>query len=260
MQVYGWIATLAIGLTLGLLGGGGSILTVPVLVYLFGVPATLATGDSLLVVGATALVGTVRAWRLGNVDFARVVPFAIPSVATVFAIRKWLVPLLPHQIAQVSKNSYLILIFALLMAFAAVLMMRSREPDEQATETRPALLALLGFGVGTLAGLVGAGGGFMIVPALALFAGLRMKEAVGSSLGVIAVQSLVGFTGELGRPEPVDWPFMGGVVAVALVGLFMGQALGKRIDGGKLRPAFAWFVLAMALFLLSKEILQPAPI
>ncbi len=258
LEVAGWLATLFVGLTMGLLGGGGSILTVPVLVYFFGLQATTATGDSLFIVGATALVGAWFAARRGEVDLRRALAFALPSMAAVFAVRRWAVPSIPAEVVGISKDRFLILLFAGLMVTAAVHMLRSREPTPGENRTTPALLPFLGLGVGGLAGLVGAGGGFMIVPALALFAGLRMKEAVATSLAVIAAQSLVGFLGELGRPAALDWTLLLGVTGVSLVGLAVGRSLAGRVESHRLRPTFAWFVLAMALVLVAKETLHPS--
>ena len=246
---------------MGLLGGGGSILTVPVLVYLFSVRPTLATGYSLFVVGSTALVGAANAARNGLVEFRTAAVFVVPSFVSVFLVRRFLIPAIPeHLAAGLTKDRATMLFFSAILLVVAAMMFRKNR--EKASPPEPSLgadvrLAAIGAGVGLLAGLVGAGGGFLIVPALALLAGLDMKRAVGTSLAIISVQSLIGFVGELLPNPQIDWSFLLTVTGLAVAGVFVGDAVGRRIESSRLKPAFATFILVMALVLLAKETLSP---
>lgn len=263
------------GLTLGLLGGGGSILTVPILVYLFQIDAVLATAYSLFIVGATALFGAGSHMRQGNVDWRLALVFGIPSIAAVYVTRKWLMPLLPDTwftigSMTITKPIGLLLVFALLMVAAAYSMIRkpaaSREPRAASLnggkleargsklEARTALILAEGLAVGALTGLVGAGGGFLIIPALVLLAKLPMKQAIGTSLIIIAAKSLIGFTGDLSQGTVMDWPFLLLFTGIAIVGILLGSQFSKRLSNEKLRPAFGWFVLVMGVGMIVKEL------
>jgi hypothetical protein len=266
MIVLAYLASLLIGLSLGLLGGGGSILTLPVLVYLFGVSTVDATAYSLFIVGATALASIVPKARSGHVDFRTAFWFGLPSVVAVYATRAFLMPALPDPIvatdwATVSKGTALMLLFAVLMVAAARGMIRGRKPERESPQknlkpaAKVALVLAEGSVVGVLTGLVGAGGGFLIIPALVLVTGLEMKVAVGTSLTIIAFKSLIGFTGDLGHLN-ADWTLLLSVTAVAIAGMVFGTLLAKRVASGPLQKAFGWFVLAMGVFILGKEFLS----
>ncbi len=264
MEIAGYFAPVLIGISLGLIGGGGSILTVPVLVYLFHVDAVLATAYSLFIVGATSVIGSVSYFRKGLVNIKTAVIFGIPSIAAVFLTRHYLVPVIPQTLFtigsfEVTKSASLMLLFALLMIAASYSMIKKSTPN---TETDPGgpqqfnypLIFLEGSVVGMLTGLVGAGGGFLIIPALVLLSKLPMKEAVGTSLVIIAAKSLIGFFGESGQAM-MDWRFLAIVTLFAVAGIFIGFALSKKIDGEKLKPAFGWFVLVMGVYIIFKETL-----
>lgn len=267
MEILGYIASAAIGISLGLIGGGGSILTVPVLVYLFGIEPVVATSYSLFIVGSTALVGAFPKWKTGDVDAKTALIFGLPSIAAVYATRAWLVPAIPQEVFSVgniivTKPLLLMVLFAVLMVAASISMIRSKplatgeKPtanSQPAAASRYGLILLEGLVVGTLTGLVGAGGGFLIIPALVLFAGLPMKQAVGTSLLIIAMKSLLGFTGDLGHYE-MNWPLLLSVTGLAVVGIFIGNALSKRVSGEKLKVGFGWFVLVMGAYILAKEV------
>ncbi|MCC6463284.1 MAG: sulfite exporter TauE/SafE family protein [Saprospiraceae bacterium] len=267
MAIAGYFASALIGVSLGLIGGGGSILTVPVLVYLFGVDPVLATAYSLFIVGSTSLVGTLPKYRDDLVNLKTAVIFGIPSILAVYATRAYLVPLIPDPVFTtghwvVSKAMLLMALFAVLMVFASLSMIRGKketgaEPVAPQQFNYPMIL-LEGAVVGLLTGLVGAGGGFLIIPALVLFSKLPMKQAVGTSLLIIAAKSLFGFMGDLSQYH-LDWALLGSVSALAIAGIFLGNRLSHRIDGEKLKKAFGWFVLAMGIYILIKELyLNPA--
>lgn len=257
MHVFGYAVSLLIGLSLGMLGGGGSILAVPVLVYLFGVPATMATGDSLLIVGVTALLGAGLAHRDGNVRFRAAGLFALPALAAVYSTRRWVVPAIPESLGFVTRDQGLMMVFAILMFGAASAMIRGRtEPAPR--DTGIVAMLVLGASVGTLTALVGAGGGFLIVPALALFAKLPIRHAIGTSLLVIGANSAIGFVGHLQSGFAVDFGFLGPIAALAAIGLGVGTVWSKRVPAERLKPAFGWFVLSMGALILAKELLFTA--
>ena len=265
MEIIGYIASVFIGVSLGLIGGGGSILTVPVLVYLFGESAELSTAYSLFIVGTTALVGGIRNATMGNVNYKTAVVFTIPAVIAVYLTRADLVPAIPQDIFTVgtftlTKDIAIMVFFALVMLAASVSMIRNkREEKEEEGETEPVfnVPAIIAEGavVGVLTGIVGAGGGFLIIPALVLFAKLPMKKAVGTSLLIIAAKSLIGFIGDVQRPDLIiDWTLLLTVTAIAVAGIFVGIYATNFIDGKKLKKGFGWFVLVMAVYIILKQI------
>ena len=265
MDIIGYVASIFIGISLGLIGGGGSILTVPVLVYLFGISAELSTAYSLFIVGTTALVGGIRNATLGNVNYKTAVVFTIPAFITVYATRAFLVPAIPNEIMTIgsfvlTKDIAILLFFALVMLAASVSMIRNKRKDgeEEAVEVEPQFnvpaIIVEGAVVGVLTGIVGAGGGFLIIPALVLFAKIPMKKAVGTSLLIIAAKSLIGFVGDVQRPDlEIDWTLLLSVTAIAVVGIFIGIYLSRFIDGKKLEKGFGWFVLLMAVYIIAKQ-------
>lgn len=261
MDIAGYISSIFIGIALGLIGGGGSILTVPVLVYLFGINPVLATAYSLSIVGTTSVVGSVSYLKKGLVNIKTAVIFGIPSIVAVFLTRAYLVPAIPEHIFsagsfEVSKSMLLMLLFALLMVLASYSMIKKdMKPEELSTQKQVfnyPLILLEGTVVGILTGLVGAGGGFLIIPALVILSKLPMKEAIGTSLVIIAAKSLIGFFGE-SNDTVIDWLFLSKVTAFAILGIFLGMKLSKKIDGDKLKPAFGWFVLIMGIYIILKE-------
>ncbi|HOP44231.1 MAG TPA: sulfite exporter TauE/SafE family protein [Flavobacteriales bacterium] len=264
METLGYIGAIVMGLSLGLIGGGGSILTVPILVYLFSVDAVLATAYSLFIVGLTSLIGSFSHMRLGNIHWRTAIVFGIPSILAVYATRAFLVPALPDPLftlggTEISKSLGILVLFALLMLAASFSMIRKGKPKaapDPSKEQRFNYPLILGEGivVGTITGLVGAGGGFLIIPALVLLAGLPMKQAVGTSLIIIAAKSLIGFTGDLKGHEVIDWNFLLVFSVIAVGGIIAGSILSKRIPNEKLKPAFGWFVLVMGIYIIGREL------
>jgi len=237
MIILGYILAIVVGISLGLIGSGGSILTVPILVYIMGVEPVLATAYSLFIVGSTALVGGIQSAVQKKVDFKTVLIFGIPSIAAVYATRKWLVPLIPEQLFSVgdfavTKPIALMLLFAVVMIMASVSMIRQKKSDGTEEESMPRynypMILLEGTVVGVLTGLVGAGGGFLIIPALVLLARMPMKMAVGTSLFIIAAKSLIGFIGDLQGSEVIDWSLLGMFTGSAVTGIVIGIYLSKK--------------------------------
>ncbi|MBK8554786.1 MAG: sulfite exporter TauE/SafE family protein [Lewinellaceae bacterium] len=263
MEILGYVGAIIMGLSLGLIGGGGSILTVPILVYLFSVDAVLATAYSLFIVGFTSLIGSFSHIKMGNIHWRTAIVFGIPAILTVFFTRAVIMPAIPLEVFTigsfvVTKSILLLVLFAILMLLASYSMIRKSKPKKEVTgEVKFNYPLILGEGivVGLVTGLVGAGGGFLIIPALVLLANLPMKQAVGTSLVIIAAKSLIGFTGDLSGNEVIDWKFLGIFSAIAVVGILLGSLLSKRISDEKLKPAFGWFVLIMGLYILTKELI-----
>lgn len=262
LEILGYVGALIIGLVLGLIGGGGSILTVPVLVYLLSLNPVTATAYSLFVVGASSLVGAAKNLQKGLIGFKTALAFAIPAVISVFSTRKFLVPAIPEEILHIgsftlTKEIAIMLFFAILMLAASFSMIIDREKllSQKKEQSGPkySLLIPLGFITGLVTGLVGAGGGFIIIPILVLLAGLPMKKAVGTSLFIIALNSLIGFLGDIGHQD-IDWPFLLIFTALAMGGIYLGVYLNKFIDGRKLKKSFGWFVLVMGIYIVWKEI------
>jgi uncharacterized membrane protein YfcA len=265
MEIIGYLASILIGISLGLIGGGGSILTVPVLVYLFHVEPVLATAYSLFIVGSSSLVGAWPKYKQGFVNIKTAIIFGIPSIIAVFATRKFLVPAIPSALGsiagfEITKSLMMMLLFAILMVAASFSMIRSTSSNmdlkEAAQKFNYPMILLEGALVGLLTGLVGAGGGFLIIPALVMLSKLPMKQAVGTSLLIIAAKSLIGFTGDLGK-STIDWTLLLSVTALAIAGIFIGDVLSKRIDGHKLKAGFGWFVLVMGIYILIQQLAFP---
>ncbi len=259
-ELISYIAAIVIGFTLGLIGGGGSILTVPALVYLSGINPVLATAYSLFIVGAASLVGSVSYMRQGLVSYKTALVFAIPSFIAVYVTRRWIVPAIPEQIAQwgsfmLTKDIAVMVFFAIIMALASFSMIRSKKEagQEGGIHYNYPMILLEGAVVGVLTGLVGAGGGFLIIPALVILARLPMKLAVGTSLLIIAAKSLIGFTGDLGT-QTIDWSFLLIFTAISVVGIFIGTYTSRFVPNKKLKTGFGWFVLVMAAYILIKEL------
>ena len=265
MEIVGYIASLLIGVSLGLIGGGGSILTVPVLVYLFGLQPLVATSYSLFVVGSTSLIGAINNLKKGLVNVKAALLFGSASIATVFITRKFFVPIIPKSIITVrgidiTESLAVMSLFAFLMLLASVSMIRNKKIEKEQTECKdcfhfPKLLGY-GIGIGLVTGLLGAGGGFLLIPALVFLLKLPMKKAIGTSLMIIALNSLIGFTGDLGH-FTVDWLLLLKITAIAMTGILIGGAIGKKLYGDKLKKGFGWFVLTMGIYILLKEIFLP---
>jgi uncharacterized protein len=236
--------SLAIGVVLGMLGGGGAILTLPMLVYAVGVEPKAAIASSLFVVGSTSLVGTVVNARSRRVEWRIGLAFGGAAMVGAFA---------GGRLASFVPANVLLLLFAVLMIATAIAMLKTRAEPSPATK-RVALgrVLALGAGVGVVSGLVGAGGGFLIVPALAIFGRLPMEKAISTSMLVIALQSFAGFSGHVGHATR-DWSVIGVVTLASVGGMILGSYLGRKVSAKNLRRGFAWLVLLMGVFVVGKQ-------
>ena len=257
MEILGYVGALFIGLVLGLTGGGGSILTVPILVYLMSINPVTATAYSLFIVGTTSTFGAIQNYRKNLVDIKNGFIFAIPSFIAVYLTRKYIVPEIPKVIIEspflITKDTFLMLFFAVIMVFGALSVLKKKSQNTNSEEKRNLILiGIQTFTIGIIIGLVGAGGGFLIIPSLILFAKLPMRKAVGTSLFIIAMNSLVGFIGDVQNLE-IDWLFLLTFSAISVVGIFIGMYLTKYTNESQLKKIFAYFVLIMAAIILLKE-------
>ena len=260
MEVLGYLFAFLVGISLGLIGGGGSILTVPLLVYMFGIEPLLATAYSLFIVGIASLTGAVKNYRSGKVHLPTTLLFGITSVITVIVTRRLIVPSIPRHIGylggmEVTSNLFTMVLFAVLMLLAAVSMIRGRRIEGEDEVYRSEIkLLIYGAGIGIVTGLLGAGGGFLLIPALVFFAGLEIKTAIGTSLSIIALNSLIGFASDVWFMT-IDWMLLLSISAISIAGIFAGMALGKKIQGKSLQKGFGWFVLITGGYILIRELL-----
>ncbi len=260
LEILGYIGGLFIGMVLGVTGGGGSILTVPILVYVLNYNPIIATAYSLFIVGTTSGFGTLQNFKKGLVVPATAFQFAIPSLIGVYLTRKFIVPALPDVVfyfgsLQLKKETFLMLLFAMVMFMAAYSMLKKqRESDLVEFKVNSLFMVMIKlFFVGILIGLIGAGGGFLIVPALLKFAKLPMKKAIGTSLLIITINSLIGFTGDL-QNMAIDWYFLLTFTIVAVIGIFIGLYIQQFINEKQLKKLFGVFVLIMSFIILYEEV------
>ncbi len=265
MTTLGFILFLCIGIILGLIGGGGSILGVPVLVYIMGYGADEATTYSLFIVGLTSLIGAIAYLRKGEISVEAMLRFSIASLITVFCVRKFVMPNIPANFQllgfDMSKHILIMVIFAILILASSYNMIKKRKTDrinqlkwDEFSKSPLGLpfVILLGIVVGFITGFVGAGGGFIIVPVLIFFLRLSFKKAIGTSLCIIAINSLIGFTGNIGHQE-IDWMFLISISAICGLGILLGSLLSNYFSSQKLKPAFGWFTLCVGIIVLIKE-------
>ncbi len=264
MEIIGFILAAFVGISLGLIGGGGSILTVPILVYIIGINPVLATSYSLFIVGSTSMVGAFKNYRSGFVHIKTALLFGLSSITTVFITRKILLPKIPLILFtaadfQVTQSMATMVLFAILMLLTSTAMIRGKKKEVieeiyiNAKNADVFKLLISGVLVGFTTGFLGAGGGFLLIPALVLILKMPMKHAIGTSLLIIALNSLIGFAGDRGH-FIIDWKFLITITSIAIAGILIGMFLSKKIHGEKLKKGFGWFVLAMGIFILVKEL------
>lgn len=259
--MIGYVLAVFVGMTLGMLGSGGSILSVPILVYVMSIEPTLATAYSLFIIGTTSLVGGIHKAEQKLVDFHKVVLFGIPAVISVFITRKIIVPRIPDIIFSnenftLSKSVLIMVVFAVVMIVASVRMIkplkeRSTVDDEKLNYYK---IGLPGIFIGLISGFVGAGGGFLIVPALLIFGKTPIKMAVGTSLFIVSSQSLIGFTGDITENRIIDWKVLLLFTLASIIGIFIGNFISKKTEDEKLKTGFGWFVLAMGIYIIIREL------
>lgn len=265
-EILGYVGACVIGISLGLVGGGGSILTVPVLVYLFGIEPVLSTAYSLFIVGTTSLVGAFKFMKKQLVSYVAALVFSIPAFVAVYLTRRFIVPAIPDTLFSIgeltiTKPIGIMIFFALIMFMASISMIISKEedgadgPEPEVLKFNYPLIIVEGAVVGLLTGIVGAGGGFLIIPALVLFAKLPMKMAVGTSLMIIAAKSLIGFIGDLRPDQYLDWSFLSVITVFAVAGVFVGSYLSNFIPGNDLKKGFGWFILIISILIIASELL-----
>lgn len=265
-ELLGYFSAVLIGVTLGLIGAGGSILTLPVLVYIIGINPVLATAYSLFIVGIAAFVGAVQNGFKGAIDYKTGFVFALPSFIAVYFTRRIILPVIPTEILNfpisysrnfvLNKDMALMLFFAFVMLFAALSMLKEKKEHSGTTKKKinNPVVMIEGLFVGAITGLVGAGGGFLIIPALVLLAGLSMKKAIGTSLMIIAIKSLIGFIGDLSAGIQIEWNFLILFTLLSVLGIALGSYLSKFVEGGTLKNAFGFFMLIMVLLIVVKEL------
>ncbi len=259
MEILGYILALAIGILMGLLGGGGSILTIPVFVYLLNISPGLAAAYSLFVIGSTSFVGAIKNLAAKNVDLKSALIFGLPSFTAVFLTTRFFLPLVPVELFTLGeftlmRGKAMMIVFSMLLVIAGFLMFRKKPVQSEDEESAPLYqIGLQGVLIGFLAGLVGVGGGFLIIPALVLMAKIPMKKAVGTTLVIIAFNSILGFLGHLNNYR-MDWSFLIPFAALSITGILIGIYLTKFLSSKVLRKGFAYFVFIMAGFILIKEL------
>lgn len=261
IYIIGYILALFVGVVLGVLGSGGSILSVPIFVYIMNVSPVLATAYSLFVVGITALVGGIQKAKQQLVNYRNTLLFGIPTLLTVFLTRKFLVPNIPDLMVisdgfKIHKSVLIMAVFAVVMIFSAIRMIVPIKEKNTLIlpETYYYKIAFRGIIIGLISGFVGAGGGFLIIPALVFMGRLPMKIAVGTSLLIVSAQSLIGFLGDIQVNQPMDWQMLGLFTIFSVIGIVIGNNVAKKINSEKLKIAFGWFVLTMGSYILIKEI------
>ncbi len=262
MEIVGYSMALLVGLSLGMIGGGGSILAVPILAYMFTLDEKVATAYSLFIVGSAALIGGLRQHKNSNVDWRTAIVFGIPAIIGVWLVRHFVVPTLPDILFTISGFEFtrrmgMFGLFAILLFWAAFSMLFSKEIQGGSGEVNynyPLILAE-GLIVGAITGFVGAGGGFLIIPALVVLANLDIKKAIGTSLIIIAIKSLLGFFLSDALTMHIDWQFLIIFTSIVLIGIFFGVHFGKFVDGKKLKKGFGYFILVMAVFIFTMEFL-----
>jgi uncharacterized membrane protein YfcA len=252
------------GIILGMIGAGGSILTVPILVYIVGIEPVQASSYSLFIVGVTASFGVAKYLKSNIVDIKAAVIFSIPSLIGVFLTRTFILPFIPDIIIslqgfEITKSLVILILFAILMIFASFSMIKKDKSINQNLNNKSKYNYLLifveGSIVGILTGFVGAGGGFLIIPALVVLANIPMKQAIGTSIVIIAVKSLIGFGGDIIIENNIEWDILLIYTLFSIVGMLIGTKLTQKMKASNLKKGFGYFVLIMGIFIILKETL-----
>lgn len=261
LEILGYIAAVVMGAVFGVIGSGASVLTMPILVYLMGFPPVIATAYSLVLVGTSAALGSIHYYRQGFIDASAVLFFGGPSILTAYLTRAWLMPILPNPILNspiyISKNILIMAVFCILLAIAGSMLLwndRVRAPKKKVYHPM-GWIFLEGSVIGCITALVGAGGGFLIIPALVLFLGLPMKKAIGTSLLIIALKSLIGFLGDVQNGITLKEHVVLLLITATLIGMWAATQVAHLFDGEKLQRVFAYGLLILAAAIFIKEFL-----
>jgi uncharacterized membrane protein YfcA len=259
MEMVGYLLLIGVGLSLGMLGGGGSVLSVPILIYLFSLDVVLASAYSLFIVGSTSLVGVVLKGRNHLVDVAASLRLGIPSMIATFVTRKWIVCTIPDVVMHIggfhmSKRSLILFVFATLIIVSSLLMIRRKSPNKDSVQggAHTFVVILAGLLIGLFSGFAGIGGGFLILPALVLLLGLQFSTAVGTTLLIITVNSLLGFTGDV-MNQAIDWLFLFSITSLAVLGIFVGDTLNEFVSANQLKKSFGWVTIGAGVMILITE-------
>jgi uncharacterized protein len=261
LTLFAYIAAIFVGILLGLLGGGGSILSVPVLRYLFDYSAETATGYSLFIVGVSGIVGTLLYAREKLIHTQALFTFGVVASSVSFLNRKYVVSNIPKDLFTlgntiITKDFFIMIVFAVLMLAAAAAMIRNQKEEKQERKVSVFQFLVAGWLVGVFTSLVGAGGGFIIVPVLVGMYQMPIKMAIGTSLSIIVLNSLAGFAGELSTGSNIEWPFLWVFSGISTIGVLIGMYASKRIDAKRLKPLFGWFIIAVSIYIVTKELIE----
>ncbi len=256
-----YLSALIVGFVMGLLGGGGSILTIPIFVYMFGITPVLATAYSLFVVGSTATVGTIKNFQQKNIHLTIGLLFGIPSFIGTYIIRRYVMYRLPKTLWTfgdfvLSVDLFIMILFAFLLLLASISMIRNKERldvEKSIKNSNKIVTITAGLIIGLLTGFIGAGGGFIIVPVLIFLTRLPVKLAIGTSLFIIMMKSFIGFLGDLQTVE-MDWHFLITFSILAALGILIGIQVAKRTKAKNLKVIFGWFILVVGVYIIFKEI------
>lgn len=261
MEYIGYFLSILVGISLGLIGSGGSILMIPILVYVMNISASISTTYSLFIVGISALIGSYQGHKLGLLDYKIGFYFGLPSVISIYVMRKYLMPLLPDILWKtdffvLEKDTLIMAVFSILMISASFSMIKIKSISQNKNENiNFKMIFLKGILVGVLSGFVGIGGGFLIIPTLLFSAKLEMKKAVSTSLLIISVNALVGFLGSL-ENVVIHWNFLLFFTLFSVIGILIGMYLSQKISNEKLKPAFGWFIFIIGIFVIVQEIIS----
>mgnify|MGYP003625770892 CR=1 FL=1 len=261
IEIFGYLGALLVGLVLGLMGSGGSLIAIPIFTYLFHISPITTTAYSLFVVGTSSTIGALRNWEKGLVDFKIAFVFAIPAFIAVYVVRKYILPIIPMEIVTiydiaVTKDMAIMVFLALIMLLCSLSMIRTKKSlleHKQLNRYNYPLIVLQGILIGLFTGVVGIGGGFLIIPTLVLLVKLPMKKAVATSLFIIALKSLIGFLGDLGNLE-INWDFLLRFTAISTLGIFLGIYFSSFIKGEKLKTYFGWLLLILSIGIFYMEV------
>lgn len=258
MEIIGYISALLVGVTLGLIGGGGSILTIPILVYFFKIDPILATSYSLFIVGVTSIIGSYKNYQANHLNITKAFYFLIPATFSILLVRKFIIPNLPNIIFHYrnipfTKDNLIMVIFSILMLLSSLTMILKKTVTTK-NKSNLTKLSLIGLIIGVITGFLGAGGGFLIIPALLFFGGLEMKNAVGTSLFIIALNATIGFIGDILNGININYTLLISLTIIATGGILIGTFILKKISSDRLKPTFGWFVLIVGLFILFNEL------